>query len=361
MRLLVTGGGTGGHVYPGLSILEAFGTRPELLWVCRRGGMEEALLQREHIPYKAIAAGGLTGMSWGTRLQHSLKLINGFGAAFTILRQFRPNVVLSTGGYVTFPVGLAAWLQRIPIVIYLPDIKPGVAVRALAPFAKKVAITTPDTRSWFGDKSVVVGYPVRHALAQPKTKSEARRVFGLPKDANVLLVTGGSLGAHRLNEAIGSSLKEMVEVAHVIHIHGKNDGAWLAEQQTKLPEELQSKYQPFEYLHDTMPDALIAADVVVARAGASVLGEFSVVGLPAVLVPLPIAGVQQSDNARWLQQRGGAVVVEDEKAITDVPKIVRDLFAHPVTLDEMRTAMRQMARPDAATKIVALLQEVAKQ
>ena len=117
--------------------------------------------------------------------------------------------------------------QRVPLVIYLPDIVPGLAVRSLAPLATKVAITTPETARWFGERSVVTGYPVRRALAAPKSKAAARASFALPPDASVLLVTGGSLGAHSLNEAIGTLLPDYLKLAHVIHVHGKSDGDWL--------------------------------------------------------------------------------------------------------------------------------------
>lgn len=360
MRLLVTGGGTGGHVYPGLSVLEAFEPRPEILWVGRTGGMEEGLLQRAGIPYKTIAAGGLVGMGWGTRLRNSLKLVSGFGEAWRILGEFKPDVVLSTGGYVTFPVGLAAWARRIPVVIYLPDIKPGLAVRALAPFATKVAITTPETRAWFGKKSVVVGYPVRKTLAQPKPRAAARQTFNLPDEAKVILVTGASQGAHTLNETIGQNLDAFLREGYVIHVHGKSDGEWLQAQRAALSNGLKEKYLLFDYLHDTMSDALLAADLAVWRAGASSLGELPAAGLPAVLVPLPHGGVQQADNARWLQERGGAVTVEDDRARSDLLPKVQEILTNSETLEGMRHAMRQMAHPNAAKNIADLLKEVAR-
>lgn len=365
MRLLVTGGGTGGHVYPALSVLEAWERVPadphtDILWVGKQGGMEEPLVQRAGLPFRGIRAGGLRDLPWGVRLLNSMKLVRGFGEAWQILKEFRPDVVLATGGYVTFPVGLAAWLQRVPLVIYLPDIVPGLAVRSLAPLATKVAITTPETARWFGARSVVTGYPVRRALAMPKGKAKARESFALPPDAPVLLVTGGSLGAHSLNEAIGSLLPDYLKLAHVIHVHGKSDGEWLAAQREALPEGLRGRYLLHDYLHETMSDALLSADLVVARAGASVLGEFTAAALPAVLVPLPIAGVNQEGNARWLEARGGAVVVDNAHLSTDLFPVVQTLLSDPRRLLLMAEAMRAAARPDAAATIVALLQALVK-
>ncbi|MGH2543843.1 MAG: UDP-N-acetylglucosamine--N-acetylmuramyl-(pentapeptide) pyrophosphoryl-undecaprenol N-acetylglucosamine transferase [Ardenticatenaceae bacterium] len=360
MRLLVTGGGTGGHVYPALSVLEAFEPRPELLWVGRVGGLEEPLVRRAGLPYQAIAAGGLRSMSWGERARNSAMLVRGFAQAWQITGEFRPEVLFATGGYVTFPVGLAAWLRRIPIAIYLPDIVPGLAIRALAPLANKVAVTAPESARWFSKKAVVTGYPVRGALLDAKPNIEARQSFGIPPDAKVLLVTGGSQGSHTLNESVGLFLPEYVQLAHVLHVHGKSDAAWLVQQRNALPAALRERYLLFEYLHEKMADALLAADLVVARAGASVLGEFPSAGLPAILVPFPVAGVNQEENARWLEARGGAVILTDERARMRLLPLVQELLTDDARLARMREAMHSAAPRDAAARIVAVLRGLAQ-
>jgi len=341
-RLLITGGGTGGHVYPALSVLEAFDPLPELLWVGKQGGMEKTILKRSGIAYRSIAAGGLRDTAWSHRLGNSMKLVRGFGEAWQILRTFRPDVVFATGGYVTFPVGLAAWLQRIPIAIYLPDIVPGWAIRGLAPLATKVAVTTPETSHWFGQKAVVTGYPVRQSLTKVNDqniislKAAARQSFNLPADAHVLLVTGGSQGAKSLNEAIGWGLADYLELGHIIHVHGKSSQAWLTQKRDTLPSHLKERYQLYSYLHENMIDALLSADLVVARAGASVLGEFTAAGLPAILVPLPIAGVNQQDNAKWVESRGGALIIENARLQSDLLPTVQSLIKHPKRLASMQ-------------------------
>ncbi|MDQ4078519.1 MAG: undecaprenyldiphospho-muramoylpentapeptide beta-N-acetylglucosaminyltransferase [Chloroflexota bacterium] len=359
MRLLMTGGGTGGHVYPAFSVLEAWEPRPEVLWIGKTGGLEEPLVKRMGISYRAISAGGLRSMAWHARLGNTLKLMRGFGEARHIVGEFRPDVVFATGGYVTFPVGLVAWLQRIPVAIYLPDIVPGLAVRALAPLARNVAVTTPETKKWFGEKAIVTGYPVRQDLVHPKSKEEARRTFDIPPESKVLLVTGGSQGSHSLNEAVGLFLPEYLKLAHLIHVHGKSDGEWLVQQRAVLPPELRDRYLLYEYLHETMIDALLAADLVVARGGASVLGEFPAAGLPAILVPFPIRGVNQQDNAEWLESRGGAITLNDEGVRMELLPLVRELLTDAERLRRMERAMQEIARPDAAANIVAMLRALA--
>ncbi len=364
-RLLITGGGTGGHVYPALSVLEAFDPLPELLWIGKQGGMEEAILKRAGIAYHSIAAGGLRDTAWSHRLGNSMKLVRGFGEAWQILRTFQPEVVFATGGYVTFPVGLAAWLQRIPIAIYLPDIVPGWAIRGLAPLATKIAVTTPETSHWFGKKAVVTGYPVRRALTKVSNqniqslKAAARHSFNLPADANVLLVTGGSQGAQSLNEAIGHFLENYLELGHVIHVHGKSSQTWLHQKRDALPSRLKERYQLYSYLHENMIDALLSANLVVARAGASVLGEFTAAGLPAILVPLPIAGVNQQDNAEWVESRGGASIVENARLKSDLLPLVQSLFKDPQQLRTMQQAMLTAAHPMASANIVSMLNSLA--
>jgi UDP-N-acetylglucosamine--N-acetylmuramyl-(pentapeptide) pyrophosphoryl-undecaprenol N-acetylglucosamine transferase len=285
--------------------------------------------------------------------------MRGFKEAWGVLGEFRPDVVFATGGYVTFPVGCAAWLRRVPVAIYLPDIVPGLAIRALAPLANKVAVTTPETARWFGEKAIVTGYPVRKSLLSAKSQAEARQSFGIPPGAKVLLVTGGSQGSHTLNESIGIFLPEYLQHAYVIHVHGKSDGEWLAQQRNALPAELRERYLLYEYLHEQMVDALLAADLVVARAGASVLGEFPAARLPAVLVPYPVAGVNQEDNARWLQAQGGAVTLRDEHARMGLLPQVRELLSDESRLATMREAMGRAAPRDASARIGAMLSQLA--
>lgn len=356
---MITGGGTGGHVYPALSVLERLEPRPALLWVGKEGGMEAEILNRRQIPYEGIPAGGLADLSWRTRLSSVARLMQGFRRAWTLLRGFRPDVLFATGGYVTVPVGLAAWLQRVPIGIYLPDIVPGLAVRALAPLATKIAVTTPETAHRFGKRAVVTGYPVRGTLAAPKSRAAARAHFDLPEDERVLLVTGGSQGSHSLNEAIGMYLPDYLALGRVIHVHGQSDGAWLRRQREALPEAQRARYLLYEYLHDEMADALLAADLVVARAGASVLGEFTAAALPAVLVPLPATGVNQQANADWVAARGGAVVLPDSQARARLLPLVRDLLQDEGRLRAMAAGMRAAAHPQAAAAIARMLLSLA--
>lgn len=180
------------------------------------------------------------------------------------------------------------------------------------------------------------------------------------KRTGLLLVMGGSSGAHNLNVAIGENLARLLPLTRIIHLYGKSDEAWLMAQKAALPDELRDRYQPFSYLHDEMADALLAADLIVARAGASVLGELPAAKLPAVLAPLPIAGVGQDENAAWLVERGGAAQLDDDAALpTTLPALLATLLNDEATLQRMAAAMAAAAPPNAAARIVALLQQCA--
>lgn len=367
LRIVVTGGGTGGHVYPALSVLHAgslLNQRDQeqgaLLWIGSAGGLEQPLVERAGIPFAGISAGGLRGLGPITIARNSLKLSRGFIQAWNHLRAFQPDVVFATGGYVTVPVALAAWLQRRPLLIELPDLEPGLAIKALAPFAAAIAVSAEPTVAAFAKgKAVVTGYPVRPELTRPKSRASARATFGIASDERVLLVTGGSQGARSLNRAIGNGAATLTEVAHVIHVHGKQDGAWLHEQRAALPGSKAERYHLFDYLHDQMVDALLAADLVVARAGASVLGEFPAARLPAILVPYPYSGAHQWANANYLAEQGAAVVLADERLEAELVPLVRALLADEPQLESMRRQMGALARPDAAEQIFALLRSLA--
>ena len=263
------------------------------------------------------------------------------------------------------PVTLAAWRAAIPVVIYLPDLEPGLAIKFLARFARRVAVTAPDAQQFFRPGlTVVTGYPVRAELFSPsfagraQKKAAARRQLGLHDDLPVLLVFGGSRGARSLNRAITGDLEAYLELCQVLHVSGTLDEAWVLERRAGLPPGLQARYHVAAYLHEQMIEALIAADLVVSRAGASVLGEFPAAGLPAILAPYPYAGAHQARNAAYLTRHNAAVTVEDAELDRKLKDTVIDLITQPEKLQAMRDACESLARPDAAMRLAQVILEV---
>ena len=323
------------------------------------GSVEERLAGRAGLRFVGVPAGGVHGLAPWQVAWNLIKLARGFLAALRLGRRERPQALFVTGGYASVPVALAAWALRAPILLYLPDIEPGLAVRFIARLATRVAVTTEDSRPFFPTgKAVVTGYPVRPEFVG-LVRASAREGLGLRADEPVVLVLGGSHGARSINRAVTEGLEGLLEEAQVVHVSGELDWPWVAERAERLGTELRSRYHPYAYLHEEMGMALAAADLAVSRAGASILGELPCFGLPAVLVPYPHAWRYQRVNAEWLAARGAAVVLEDGRLSEALLPTVRGLLANPGRLAEMRKRSRALARPDAAARLAECLRTLA--
>lgn len=321
--------------------------------------MEAELVQRKNVPFTSIPAAGVHGVGLRALPGNLLRLAQGTLAARRIIGQFQPDVMLFTGGYVAVPAAVAG--RRIPSLLFVPDIEPGLALKVLARFATRIAVSVPDSKAFFpNDPRVVVsGYPTRPEL-QPRPQAEARRRLGLDPDQPVVGFFGGSSGARSINRAVLAALPELLEFTQVLHVTGKLDWDEVAAARSQFPEAAARRYAAFPYLHEDMADALSAPDLAVTRAGASSLGEFPLFGLPAVLVPYPYAWRYQRVNAGYLADRGAAVILEDARLKEDMLSTVRSLIADAERLESMRRAMRALACPQAAERLAGLVRELAE-
>ncbi len=277
-----------------------------------------------------------------------------------LIREFRPDAVFVTGGYVAAPVAWAAWRAGLPLLIYLPDLEPGLEIRATSRLATKVAVSFPEVAAYFPGKAEITGYPVRAEL-WGADRAAACAALGLDARLPVLLVFGGSRGARSINRALQGALPALLPRCEVIHITGELDWPEVsaATRTSDLDEDWKAHYHVYPYLHTEMTQALAAANLVVARAGASVLGEFPALGLPAILSPYPYAGQHQYINAAYLADRGAAVIVEDAALSADLGSTILGLLDDPDRLAAMRAASRKLAQPDAADRIARLLYAMA--
>ncbi len=347
-------------MYPALAVLNALqGKVDPVLWVGSETGMEADLIARAGLSYQAIPAAGLHGVGLRSLPGNLSQLARGYRSARRILRDFNPDVLLFTGGYVAVPMALAA--RRWPSVLYVPDIEPGLALKTLARFADHIAITAPESSDYLPRRVpvTVTGYPTRLELTR-LDKSKARRQMGLDVKSPVVLVFGGSKGARSINQAILNDLESLLAQTQVVHITGQTDWESVKVTTGKLPKSLRSRYHACPYLHDEMGAALAAADLTVCRAGASTLGELPLFGLPAVLIPYPHAWRYQKVNADYLAKQGAALVLEDALLGVELHRTIEELLNDPKRLRSMGSAMKSLAVEDAAGKIAAVVLKTAE-
>ncbi len=347
-------------MYPALTVLRKLGDNANpVLWVGGDDGMEAELVTRQDVPFRGIPAAGVHGVGARALPGNLFRLAKGALASRRILREFRPNVLFFTGGYVAVPMAV----MGIPVnsLLYVPDIEPGLALKTLARFSDCIAVTVEESRAYFphARRVVVTGYPLRAELIAWK-RAEGRKFFNIGESEQVLMVFGGSKGARSINRAVVETLLPvLLPGVHVIHITGQLDWEEIQGQAARLPREQAAFYHPFPYLHEEMGAALAAADLAVCRSGASTLGELPFFGLPAILVPYPYAWRYQKVNADYLASRGAAIILENDQLAARLAVTVKNLLADRTRLERMRAEMFKLSRPGAAEAIASLLEELA--
>jgi UDP-N-acetylglucosamine--N-acetylmuramyl-(pentapeptide) pyrophosphoryl-undecaprenol N-acetylglucosamine transferase len=360
LRIVLAGGGTGGHVYPSLAVARALQRECaeqalplDLLYIGVRGRADETIVPREGIAFRAIAAGQLRVASPLMFVRNALRLGWGVLQSLRILRAFRPDAVFATGGYASVPVGVAARLLRRPLVVYLPDVTPGWAVRVLSRIATRMTTTSDRALAALPRaRTAITGYPVRDEFWK-LDRATARARLQLPAGEPVVLVTGASLGAQRINEAVFGALSALLARAHVVHVTGLAGEAAARSRRDALAEPLRGRYHVYGFLDD-MPAAMIAADLVVSRSGASVLGELPAAGVASVLIPGEYEGWSQAPNAEYLRERGAAVVLRNAE-LERLADTVVELLDDAPRRGRMAAAARELARPEAARDLARVL------
>ena len=378
LRLIVSGGGTGGHTYPALTAVRALTARLaehgrvlEVLWVGTAGNLEERVATSEGIAFAPVATGKIR------RSSNPLKMLSvanakdmgrvplGAAQARSIVSDFRPDVVLGTGGYVAVPIGLAAKVCRVPLVIHEQTVRLGLANRTLARAAARVALSSEASLPLLPDSArrtaVVTGNPVR---PQVLTGSADKAVAALGLDGfdrrlPTVYVTGGAQGARQINQAVAAILPWLLERANVIHQCGPTAVEDLATRAAALPAQLVGRYFLTGFVGPELPDVLALADVVVSRSGAGTIAEITALGKASVLVPLATsAGNEQTHNAAHLQQAGAAVALLGEVTPETLREAVAPLLADPGRRDEVARQARAHGRPEAAELLVDVLLSV---
>lgn len=367
-RVVLSGGGTGGHVYPALAIGEALRQLAdvELLYVGTADGLEARVVPPHGVPFEAIPAAGVIRKSPAAALRGLWLLARGALRARAVLARFRPHAVVGTGGYASAPVVWAACRMGVPTLIHEQNAVPGVTNRWLSRCADVVAVPHPEVAARFpaARRVVVTGNPVRPAiLAADRDACRAR--LGMAGLRHVVLVVGGSRGARTLNEAVLGLLPAWLgwQETGLAWVTGERYHAEMAARARE------AGYDPATHTHvrimpyaHAMEELLAASDLVVARAGAITLAEITARGLPAVLVPSPnVTHDHQRHNARLLERAGAAVVIEDHRCGPErLGAAIRALLGDPSRLQAMAAASRRLGRPDAARRLAELVLELAR-
>ena len=357
MKFALAGGGTGGHAYPAIAVAERLREieGDTIVYYGTEHGPERAVAEQAGFEYRMIPASQVRSRSplrLATGLVH---LWQGTNVAARALREDRPAALFATGGYAAAPVGRAAKQVGVPLLVFLPDVRPGWAVRFLARYATRVACSVEGSLdSLPKGRSLVTGYPVRKQFLEA-TREEGIARFGLDPALRTVLIAGGSLGAHQINLAVSEVLRDLLERAQVIHISGVDEEVWLQREREKLPDWLRERYHLHAYTEE-MAYAMRAADLAVTRAGASTLGELPVTGLPAIVIPGSFS--DQHLNAAYLAREGGALMLETAR-LDELGGLIGTLLDDADRREAMAAAMRGLARPDAAQHLANLLREVA--
>ncbi len=280
--------------------------------------------------------------------------------AAAILARYRPAAIFTTGGYVAIPILMAAAPLRIPVVLWEGNVVPGRSVRATARLAGVLAVSFAATCGALRSSAPCyrTGTPIRDLTSIDR--AAARLHFGVPADAGLLLVFGGSQAVRRFNAAVAEALPALVERRHLIHVTGDDGYAAALAAREDLPEGLRDRYRPFPFLRDDMGLALAAADLVIGRAGSSTLAEVAALGLPMVVVPYPHAAGHQLANARALADAGAARLVRDEAFDAAALMAASSLLDDRATYSRMAAAAKSLGRPGAASAVAALIRAVAE-
>jgi UDP-N-acetylglucosamine--N-acetylmuramyl-(pentapeptide) pyrophosphoryl-undecaprenol N-acetylglucosamine transferase len=364
MRLLIAGGGTGGHIYPALAVATSLRRRtraPELDWVGGRRGLEGQLVPGSGIPLRLLALRSLRSVARDIHLVlDPIRLAVSVPQALWWLLRGRPAAIFTTGGYVAIPVLIAARLLGIPSLLWDGNVIPGKSVRATARLASALAVSFSATCAALpaSRRCYVTGTPIRDVAAVDRLA--AREALGIPPDARLVVIFGGSQAVRRFNEAVAAALPRLVTRAVVVHVTGPEGIERAEAARATLSSEMRSRYRPEAFLGERLLEALAAADLVVGRAGSSTLAEVAAFGLPFIVVPYPHAGAHQRANAAALVDAGAARLVADEAFDADALVDAVALLDDPARHAAMAAAARSQARPGAADAVAEILVALAE-
>ncbi|MCE5287601.1 MAG: undecaprenyldiphospho-muramoylpentapeptide beta-N-acetylglucosaminyltransferase [Pelosinus sp.] len=365
MRIIVSGGGTGGHIYPAITIIRAIERLVgscEILYVGTNRGLEADIIPKEGLAFKAIEVSGFVRRLTLQNVAILFKSLKSVWDAKKIVDEFKPDVVIGTGGYVCGPILLAASLKGVPTIIQEQNVIPGITNKILARFVRKIALGYQEAGKYFSvdqTKMVYTGNPIRREVMEC-SRTKGISALGLNPERKTILISGGSRGAHSINQAMLKVHKHFngrtdVQLLHVTGKSEYNDIVRLfAEQGIDVKSSGNIIIKPYLY---NMPEALAAADLAVFRAGAVGLAELTARGIPSVLVPYPYAAENHQEfNARVMEKSGAALAIRDADLDgLKLSEVLENLVSDPAKLNNMAVASKKLGCPEAADQIAKLV------
>lgn len=349
-RILLTGGGTAGHVTPNIALLPRLRELGyEISYMGSYDGIEKKLIEELQIPYYGISSGKLRRYFDPKNFTDPFKVIKGYGEACRIMKKLSPDVLFSKGGFVSVPVVLAAKRYHVPAIIHESDMTPGLANKLCIPSAKKVCCNFPETIQYLPkDKAVLTGSPIRQELLRGD-RLHALRFTGLSANKPVILVMGGSMGAAAVNEAVRRILPTLLKEFQVVHLCGTG----------KLDPSLGhlAGYVQYEYIKNELKDLFALADIVISRAGANAICELLALKKPSLLIPLSAAASRgdQILNARSFEKQGFSIVLEEEEITNEaLLQAVHTLYQNRTSFS---SAMEASSQTDSIATIIGLIEE----
>ena len=352
-RIVLTGGGSAGHVTPHLALLpHLLAAGYEVHYIGTENGIEHGMIAKlPQVTYHAVKSGKLRRYHDWKNFTDPFRVIAGAFQSAHLMRKLKPDVCFSKGGFVSVPVVVGAWLNRVPTLCHESDLTPGLANKICAKFARKIATTFPECAQALGKKGVFTGTPLRPELFRGD-RQKGLALARFTADKPVLLMMGGSLGAQSVNKALREALPALLPRMQVLHLCGKGN---LDESLNGL----QGYYQA-EFMSEELPDVMAAADLILSRAGSNALCEFQALGKPMLLVPYP-KGASRGDqilNAASYEKRGLARVLPQEKMTGEtLTAALMDLLDHG---EDLRRALREAPPADGTQAVLKLIEEIQK-
>jgi len=365
MRVLISGGGTGGHIYPALAILKQIKQEePDstFLYVGSASGLEADIVPKSDIPFESIEVSGFKRKLSFDNVKTIYRFIKSVLDSKKIIKKFKPDVVIGTGGYVCGPVVFAAARANIPTLIHEQNVIPGLTNKFLSRYSSAIAVSFEGSADFFKHNNIHITGNPRATEVSEASRNEGRKALSLPFTKKIILIVGGSRGAKAINLAFLHMLDRLNELSdcHFVYVTGEIHYEDIKKEVEKRAINTdQITIKPFIY---NMPDVLAATDIIINRAGASFLSEITSLGIPSILIPSPyVTNNHQEKNARWLEKNGASkVILEKELTADRLFETLSDLINNHEQLEKMRIASKNLGHPLASQHIYQLIKKIVK-